>query len=378
MNSKEAQRVIECLRKGIPPEGFVATFTVGRENEIESLRSRLAVGQGQALLLKANYGCGKSHLLQFVRETALEMNYAVSTITVDSRSGVRFNRMDQIMAAIWRGIEVPEYAGETGPDRFMDFLAISERNGEQQTAWSQVTNGGSWDEPQRLGSICLFSALFLWCRGKQQDEIADWLQFPWSHNPKEIGQSVRKRIPTVKAADLSFQREKYSESWKAIAAIHTLAKVAGLRGLVLLFDEFEDVFNLNNIDREIDALDNLFAFYGGKVFAGQSYFAVTPDFEAKCRHMYLRRGYWNVDVSNFDKLPIFSMSPLQETELQCLAERILHAHGLAYAWNPVVCLTEAEIGRAVKAAAAFPAQDRARYVVKMIVRLLDDTVEDGT
>ena len=378
MNTKEALRVIECLRKGIPPEGFVATFTVGRDEEIESLRARLEGGESQALLLKANYGCGKSHLLQFVRETVLQMNYAVSTITVDSQSGVRFNRMDQIMAAIWRGIEVPDYAGETGPDRFMDFLAISERNGEQEAAWSEVTNRGGWNQPERLGSLCLYVALFLWCRGKLQDEIADWLQFPWSHKPTIIAQTVRQRMPAVKAADLSFQRDQYSESWKAIAAIHTLAQVAGLRGLVLLFDEFEDVFNLNNIDRETDALSNLFAFYGGKVFAGQSYFAVTPDFEANCRRMYQRRGYWNVDTGCFDALPMFSMSPLGATELNCLAMKILNAHGVAYAWNPSDHIAASEIRRAVDQAAALPVQDRARHVVKSIVRSLDDAAEEVT
>ena len=72
MNSCQAQMIIESLRKGIPPEGFVRHFTVGRKSEITDLRQRLNTHNGTVLLLKANYGAGKTHLLKFIREEALE------------------------------------------------------------------------------------------------------------------------------------------------------------------------------------------------------------------------------------------------------------------------------------------------------------------
>lgn len=74
----EVQRVIESLRLGIPPDGHVRYFTVGRLSEITELTARLQQGKTDALLLKANYGSGKSHLLRFIRETALKANFAVS------------------------------------------------------------------------------------------------------------------------------------------------------------------------------------------------------------------------------------------------------------------------------------------------------------
>ena len=72
MKTQEAQRVLDSLRKGIPPDGFIGQFTVGREEEIASLTNRLQCNGSGSLLLKANYGCGKSQLLKFVRETALQ------------------------------------------------------------------------------------------------------------------------------------------------------------------------------------------------------------------------------------------------------------------------------------------------------------------
>jgi chromosomal replication initiation ATPase DnaA len=69
MESRQAQRVIESLRQGIPPEGHIRRFTVGRKSEIARLTTRLDKSESGALLLKANYGSGKTHLLRFIRET---------------------------------------------------------------------------------------------------------------------------------------------------------------------------------------------------------------------------------------------------------------------------------------------------------------------
>ena len=50
MQPNEARRVIESLRKGIPPDGFVRDFTVGRREEIKELQRHLSDAGGTALL----------------------------------------------------------------------------------------------------------------------------------------------------------------------------------------------------------------------------------------------------------------------------------------------------------------------------------------
>jgi chromosomal replication initiation ATPase DnaA len=74
MDSFQAQHIIESLRLGIPPEGYVRQFTVGRTKEIEDLIKRLQVHNETAVLLMANYGSGKTHLLKYIREESLERN----------------------------------------------------------------------------------------------------------------------------------------------------------------------------------------------------------------------------------------------------------------------------------------------------------------
>ena len=104
-----AERVIEQLRYGVPPPQHVRAFTVGRSKQLVALEKSLdhpSDDKGSALLVKANYGSGKSHLLNVVQEMALEAGYAVSLVAIDAQGGVRFNRMDTIFGAINRELKV--------------------------------------------------------------------------------------------------------------------------------------------------------------------------------------------------------------------------------------------------------------------------------
>src|SRR5262245_40592341 len=122
MDAASAQRVIESLRYGIPPDGHIREFTVGRRSEIAQLTDRLQKKSTGALLLKANYGSGKSHLLRLIREHALNAGFAVSSVSLDARANVRFNRMDQVFGAICRNIEVPTALGQKGIRPFFDLI----------------------------------------------------------------------------------------------------------------------------------------------------------------------------------------------------------------------------------------------------------------
>lgn len=199
MDKKTAPKAIESLRKGIPPDGLVREFTVGREDEIEDLSSRLKDNVGTALLLKANYGSGKTHLLRFIREEALENDYLVSTVTIDSNSAVRFNRMDQIFCAICRNIEIPSYK-QKGLKIFFDLLSKHEDKHWKKMLWSSISNNGKWDYSEELESPGMFVALRAWKSGNQdtKDLVEDWLYNTWTY------QSQRKTL----YADLVYKQKK--------------------------------------------------------------------------------------------------------------------------------------------------------------------------
>lgn len=399
MISSEAERVMESLRKGIPPDGYVRYFTVGRQSEITLLTDRLRRGQSGALLLKANYGAGKTHLLRFIREVALEEKYAVSSVTLDAKSAVRFNRMDQILGAVWRGLEIPDAPGLKGVYPFLDFihqqLEASKAEISNRNFWRELTNNWRWDFSETLESPAMFIAVRAWSSGKLEvhNRIEGWLLQPWDYYSQrkllyqELVNNLRSHFrdprPEWQFYDgsegiFNFQLQSYAQSWAALRDMHTLCCAAGLKGLVLLFDEFEDViYNLQRVNHQESAFWNLFQFYSGKHFKGPSFFAVTPSFVDKCKKLLLSKNRWDYDYSRFDELPTFEMSPLTIVELEDVALKIMDVHGVAYRWDPRSIPQSSKIKSVIEQAANIQVQDRTRNAIKEAVKFLDNTFEDN-
>ncbi len=74
--------VIEALRLGIVPHGHIRDFIFGRENEIEKINDLLS-GSSASLMIVGEYGAGKTHLLDYTYNLAIESGFAVARTEVD-------------------------------------------------------------------------------------------------------------------------------------------------------------------------------------------------------------------------------------------------------------------------------------------------------
>ena len=102
-----------------------------------------------------------------------------------------------------------------------------------------------------------------------------------------------------------FHTGGHRQAWDALNDFNLIAQASGLKGLVLLFDEFEDVVqNLGRRDYQQQAFENLFGFFRGRRYPGLTYFAVTPDFIEKCKVELLSKGVYDFDYDEFDLLAI--------------------------------------------------------------------------
>lgn len=393
MDSAQAQRVIESLRKGIPPDGFVRHFTVGRETEIDDLTRRLQAKDATVLLIKANYGSGKTHLLRYIREEALDRHYAVSTVTLDSSSAVRFNRMDQIFGAVCRSIEIPQAYSNEGLRQFFDLLVKCINKRDDKSIWRDISNNWKWDFSEVLDSQAVFVALRAWATGKAEiaDIVEDWFFQPWQYRVQrkrlylQLVDVLRKffRDPRPEwkfYADevFMFHTQGYAQSWSALRDFDCLARASGLKGMIILFDEYEDIItNLRNVAHQEAAFWNLFHFYNGRNFPGKTFYAVTPAFVEKCKIRLLQKGRWDFDFSRFDALPTYEMSPLTILELEELAMRILGAHSIAYDWEADLIMKAYHLREIVGKAASLQIEDRARHVIVSVVKALDELFQES-
>ena len=395
INPEQAQNIIASLRTGVPPKNYVRYFTVGRENELKQLTDRLSQQEKESLLLQANWGSGKSHLLLYIREQALADSYAVSMVQLDAMSKVRFNRMDQMFGAICRNIEVPgaERPGAVHTAKgIQPFFALVNKQmiqNSENAFWMKLSNQGKWNFSQVLDSPAMFVALRAWIDGSTtgRNLVEDWF-----FNPQDYRSQRRKLyselVTKIRFSDprqewkfyndeiFWFHTQAYAQSWAAIRDLDLLAKESGLKGLIILFDEFEDVINnITNIQHQEAAFWNLFEFFSGKQFPDMTFYAVTPDFVDKCKGLLETRGRWDFDYTRFDALPTFQMSPLDISHLTDLAQRIVPIHGIAYGWDAKSAMTIELINKVVRDATKVQIQDRTRQTIKAIVKCLDDLFE---
>jgi hypothetical protein len=396
-DQEKALDALDNLRYGIPPADEVCYFTVGRQEELEKLKRTLhsATGeQGRALLVRANFGAGKSHLLKVIREMALNEGFAVSLVVVNALEGVRFNRMDTILGAVCRELEVPGVSRRGAGQLLSAYQEPSAKLAPRVNGLrDEISNWGGWDYTERLQSDAMYVALRAWMHADDEetrDLIRDWLANP----PNYRGQ--RKLLYNQLIANFAgsfsdprrewefynkdvfiFHTDGHENAWLALADLNTIARGAGLRGLVLLFDEFEDVVqNLVRRDYKHAAFQNLFTFFEGDHFPGVAYFAVTPDFAAKCNVLLSGGEFRQFKFKRFEDLRHFELAPISRKDFSQLAKQIRSVHGDALAWDAVTGMPDSRLAEIVAREWAGQSPERIRFAVQAVVEALDEKYQE--
>jgi len=291
------------------------------------------------------------------------------------------------MGAVNRNIEIPGKPASKGLRVFFDFISEEIDKRKDSEFWRKVTDDGQWRYSDHFESPPMFVAFRAWKHGNShtRDAVEDWLSQSWNYKGqrKELYQKLvqslwgRFRDPRPEwqyyADDVfSFERQGYEQAWSSLRDLQMLARGVGLKGLVLLFDEFEDILtNLTNVAYQEAAFWNLFQFSLGKKYPGLSYYAVTPDFVGKCHVVLERKGRSKYCVASFDSLPTFQLAPLSIEDLETLAIRIMRTHGLAYSWEPDLVMRASKLRALISEAAAIQIADRSRQAIIRVVKALD-------
>lgn len=394
MEKITSEIVIESLRNGIPPEEKISELTVGRYDEINRLKQILDDNQSIALLLNANIGCGKTHLLKFIKQEAMRKEYVTSLITLDSSSNIRFNRIDQILGQVCRNIQIPENSSRS--IRYL-FDGLYDDNSDDDF-FEELSNENSWNRSHLLKSPSFYIALRAWYFSYMEDHeegidniIEDWLFNPnnyqnqrkYLYNNLISSNFLRKKFREPRSewqfynyseGIFNFRNQNYRQSWDALEDLNDIAMGAGYQGLVILVDEFEDVIhNLRNIKYQQKAFENLFRFFAKK-FPGIIFFAVTPDFVNRCKTVLLEKGVYDYDFSSFDDLEKIEMSPLITEQIIDVSERIMSFHEIAYDYR-ISESTQNAIRNLCIQSSKIALEDRVRQTIKYIIKILDSKID---
>jgi hypothetical protein len=233
----ESRRAIEALRAGVPnrdavrqlgcshPELETRFDQLLRQVE-ESLASDSAV---PGILIRGDFGAGKSHLLEYLRHRALEQNFACSKVVISKETSLA-DPVKLFRAAVGE-LRVPGRVG-AGIANVAAGLAF---NAPRYTEFFQ------WAAPEVSALAPHFAgSLYVFEYGGDM-EFRSRIERFWAGDPltnRDLGEKLRllgqqttyslQKLPTAKL--LAFQRFRF---------LANLIAAAGYAGWVLLIDEVE-------------------------------------------------------------------------------------------------------------------------------------------
>lgn len=304
-DSRLPPRVVEAMRLGVVPDESVDAYTVGRDTELDLVDTdlgALAHGAGNLRVLLADYGAGKTHLLEVIARRALAQNFLVARVVLDAEGAAPSHP-----GRVYRGL-IDQLTYPERPDAPRQGLSpLFERALQSPTARARfdlperpsviperpsVTSqqrpsvtpqrpsvDDETDRPEPAPHLYLSAALTHFERlsvdahPELRDRLMRWIEGQPIGRNRDLDQELR-RLPGKHRTIYSL---KDYRPWARIYAyllsgIDTLARDAGYQGLVLLFDEAERFALLSSENRA--HAENLF-----KAMAAASVGADAAPFE---------------------------------------------------------------------------------------------------
>jgi hypothetical protein len=267
-----ARSAIEALRAGVPNPFSVRALGCDQpriEVEfVEQLESAASAEPVEGLLIKGDFGTGKSHSLEFLREIALEQKFVVSRVYVNKETPL--HDPAKLFQGAADNISLPS---RTGPA----FLEIANQlvfNSQPFREFERWANHGSTDLDSRFPA-----SLLLFERFHAEHEFRDHLIRFWAGGklPVTDVRSRLKQIGEVYAPGYTSLRELAIQRFRFASR---LMRAAGYSGWVILIDEVELIGTYSSLQRaksyiEIARLMSMASEAGVSLVP---VFAITDDF----------------------------------------------------------------------------------------------------
>ncbi|MEW6771046.1 MAG: BREX system ATP-binding domain-containing protein [Bacillota bacterium] len=347
MRDFESVRIIETLRSGVSSRHLSALFSYGRESLLEMVQRDLdglaARGGSRAVVLRGDYGEGKTHFLNTVFNLAQQRNFAVSFVVLSKETP--FHRLDRVYPKVACETYLPG-ENEAGLEALLRDIRPDSKVAAELLAFAQdelhpkiaCVLGNYFQAPESYHVHLLY-----------RDLVGDWLPLPElkSLHRFNFGRPVKieKFTPRLHV-------------WDYFRLLAHLIRVRGFAGWVILFDEFELVGTLGIAARG-EAYWNLGRF----LFPGES-----AGLEATYTIFSTFSGFWSVRLlaerrPDLEEVPArllakgeprkaetvrrvlntllqepVNLESLTTAEIRRMLEKVAELHARAYGWEPAVDL----------------------------------------
>lgn len=236
LSKEQAFRIISALRKGTPPQEGVSLYSVGREELLSYFKDKLVEIQkyrvSDVKFVSADWGHGKSHFLDLVRNLALEQNFVVSKVELHSRE-VPFDQLPTVIQRIMANISTLKER-ENGLEALLDDWSVRNKSKNEQELFKSLKDIGIYPD-MRMKLV----------------------QYQRHYN-REVGPEYQQCLQVLKWFE---GKETKSRTFKDVREyLHSfvlLVSSLGYSGFVVMLDEAEAITSLSRISRRDLANENI-------------------------------------------------------------------------------------------------------------------------
>jgi hypothetical protein len=239
----DALAILDALRAGVTPIEGLEHIMVGRADEGEEIiRCLIGLKRGQSYFKFwfGDYGIGKSFILNYIRGAALQRNYIVSTIELNSRQTLFYGSQKQGLAFYSKAIESMSITGSRGGGLVHILRLLNEKTDPGNAAFST-------DLRSLLYSIeCSSASLDI------KEVIVDYINAIRTGKEEEAGKYL-KWLKGMYAQKAESKRETGRNSiisdndyLEVILFWNRLIRVLGYDGFLINIDEGNAIFEVTN------------------------------------------------------------------------------------------------------------------------------------
>lgn len=390
-----ARDIIDALRQGVVPERNLEMMFVGQQEARRHMLGQLehvATGRSAFKFIRGAYGSGKSFMMAWLRDAALNSGFAVSTVRVSAE--LSLSDLPNFYAGLMDGLRVPE---KRGANSLSDILEAWLLGIQRQTEQVEGLSSSQSTDRLRLSELVreriqaqlsqlasydpgLAPALGAFYEARLAgDEDKAMTARAWLRGDRSLSNTALRQIG-VKGA---LEPEQVLPRLRALLEIISATR---LRGLVILLDELELVRrrpHKRTRDQAYETLRALIDEVGENRLPGCLVVSTGTDtFFDDRRYGLASYEALHHRVSepelgeNFRSVrqPVIRLEGLNEERLLELAERARAIHATAYDWPAAQRVTDDELRALVGKWTAFGGDciDRLpRPFLRQLVHILD-------
>jgi hypothetical protein len=369
----QARAIIEGLRKGLVPTEYVAFFTVGRQNWLkfveEDLDNFIAEGGGKVRFINGDYGDGKTHFMSVIRQLALQKKFAASFVVLTRNIPIhKFEIVYQEIVLQLRG----HFEGMGIRSLIQHWVEEQKKvDLDRETLLHSLRQVPKMDLNFAHALVGLFHAPFE--DGSAEDTaLSQELLYQWFEGKKLAKKGLAKFHV--------FETLNKSNSKIFLQSLIAFLKLAGHKGLILLFDELETVLAQGASIRNA-AYENIRLLMDNAEHSEylQLFFSLIPDVLLSEKGFKSYDALWSrvrtvgdSDALNYRGTLIdLHKTPLKRQELVNLGISLRKIHEISYRWDAEGSVSDDQIAEMCIKQEEMGILSEVRLFIKQMIRFLD-------